>query len=296
VIPLSASEAKPLFPRGGGLTLRFLLLAIASLVLITVDHRTDYLDIYRAKLSLIVYPLQVAADLPFSTTGWLSNQMQDRHALIEENSTLKRQALMYSAKLQKMAALSSENKRLRELLQAAEQLEEQVLVAEILNTDLDPYRQIVLLNKGEQHGVYPGQALIDAHGVVGQVISVGTISATALLIADANHGIPVEVNRSGLRTVAYGTGKIDSLDVPLVPNGNDIKVGDLLITSGLGQRFPAGYPVAEIIEVHDNNGLGFAKIVARPTAKLNKTRQVLLVWQKSLMQKTTLANEAINAN
>jgi rod shape-determining protein MreC len=145
--------------------------------------------------------------------------------------------------------------------------------------DLDPYRHRIALNRGEHAGVYPGQALLDADGIVGQVIRVNPLSAEAILISDPSHATPVQLNRNGLRTVALGVGDIARIDLPFLPNSADILVGDLLVSSGLGDAFPAGYPVARVTRVERRPGESFARVEAEPTAALNRTREVLLVWE-----------------
>jgi len=174
-----------------------------------------------------------------------------------------------------------ENHRLRELLASSGQLEERVLIAEVLSASQDPYRQQIVLNKGARDGVYKGQALVDAQGVLGQVISVNPTSSVALLLTDPNHGIPVEINRTGLQTIALGRGDGQSLSLPYLPGTADVKVGDLLVSSPLGGRFPAGYPVGQITELQHDAGEHFMEALAMPAARLNRGRQALLVWSES---------------
>jgi rod shape-determining protein MreC len=152
------------------------------------------------------------------------------------------------------------------------------LVAEILAVDLDPYRQRFNLNRGLVDGVYEGQALIDAQGIVGQTVRVGPFTAEALLITDADHALPVSVNRNGIRTIAYGTGDTGKLRLPNLTNNADVEVGDLLVSSGLGGVFPAGYPVGRITEVTRRADQKFADVWAEPASALDRDREVLLVW------------------
>jgi rod shape-determining protein MreC len=154
-----------------------------------------------------------------------------------------------------------------------------VLVAEISAVDLDPFRHQVMIRKGSTSGVYLGQAVLDAHGVMGQVVHTTPYTATVLLITDASHSLPVQVLRSGQRTVAVGNGRSDALDLPYLPNNLDVREGDLLVTSGLGGVFPGGYPVATITSVQRQPGRSFAAVAARPLAQLDRSREVLLVWQ-----------------
>jgi rod shape-determining protein MreC len=181
--------------------------------------------------------------------------------------------------LQQLAALEAENARLRALMVSPARLANRVQVAEILAVDLDPYRHRIAINRGEQAGVYVGQALLDADGIVGQVVRVNPLGAEAILISDPSHATPVELNRNGLRTVALGMGDVTRMDLPFLPNSADIRIGDLLTSSGLGDAFPAGYPVARVTRVERRPGESFARVEAEPTAALNRTRQVLLVWE-----------------
>jgi rod shape-determining protein MreC len=179
-----------------------------------------------------------------------------------------------------MAALEAENRRIRELLASAARIEDEVLIAEIVAISQDPYRNQVTLNKGTRDGVYRGQALVDAHGVLGQIVSAGHLRSQALLITDPDHGIPVEVNRTGMQTIAIGAADL-GLRLPFLASNADIQVGDLLVSSALGGRFPAGYPVGTVYEVRHVAGEHFMEAYASPAARLNQGRQALLVWSES---------------
>lgn len=252
---------------------------IASVVLMTLDHRTEELEPVRSVLGLIVYPIQYAVNLPSQWGYWASDNLANRNALVEQNQALRKKALLLEARLQKLASLARENARLRRLLASAERFqEERVLVAELVAVDLDPYKQQILINKGDQDGVYTGQPLLDANGVMGQITHVNPISATAILISDPSHALPVQVDRNGLRTLAEGTGDPDRLRVRYVPSNGDIRIGDILVTSGLGGRFPSYYPVGEVIRVERRPGEPFADVEAKPFARLDHSREVLLVW------------------
>jgi rod shape-determining protein MreC len=251
---------------------------IASVSLMTLDHRQHHLEGIRAGLSVLVYPLQYLVDLPFAVGGWAGENLATRTSLLKENSELRDKQLTLQFKLQKFEALESENQRLRSLLQSSSRKWERVLIAELLQVDFDPFRQLVLLNKGEHDGVFEGHPLLDAYGVLGQVVHVSPFSSSAILITDPSHMVPVQVNRNGLRCLAVGTGEDGLLEVPHLPNNADIKVGDLLVTSGLGLRFPPGYPVATVSKIERDPTEPFATISATPLAHLKRTREVLLVW------------------
>jgi rod shape-determining protein MreC len=260
---------------------RFLLLAIACIALMLLDRRDQHLVRVRQALDLVVYPVRVAVDLPSSTWHSLRDTFAARDALIEENLTFRRERLETEARLQRLEALESENARLRALLDSTARVGSRALVAEILDVDLEPYHQRFQLNRGLVDGVYLGQALIDAQGVVGQIVRVGPLTSEALLITDADHAVPVSVSRNGLRTIAAGTGDSGRLRLLYVTNNADIVVGDLLISSGLGGVFPAGYPVGRVTEVTLRPEQGFAEVLAESASALDRDREVLLLWDSS---------------
>lgn len=264
--------------RTPALGLRFLLLAGLSILLLTADHRDDHLDAVRKTLGAAVYPLRVVVDSPVSLWRWLRETSAERNDLLLENSRLNAERLLTQARLQRYSALESENARLRGMLEATSRVRDQVQVAEIMSVSSNPFRHTLLIDKGTQNGVYDGQAMIDANGVVGQIIEAGLLSSQGVLISDPDHALPVEINRNGLRTIAVGTGEFDRLDLPFLPNNADIQEGDLLVTSGLGGSFPPGYPVAIIGSVKRIPQGPFAEISARPSAALNQVRELMLIW------------------
>jgi rod shape-determining protein MreC len=235
----------------------------------------------RQALSVVVYPVRVAVDLPFSTWAKMTDTFAARDTLIAENRQFRRERLETEGRLQRLDALEAENARLRELLDSTARIGSRALVAEILSVDPDPYRQRFDLNRGLVDGVYVGQALIDAQGVVGQVVRVGPLTSEAVLITDADHAVPVSVNRNGVRTIAVGTGDSGRLRLPYLTNNADVIVGDLLISSGLGGVFPAGYPVARVLDVQRRSDQAFAEIAAEPVSALDRDREVLLVWDSA---------------
>jgi len=277
---LSASRRKPLFPRGPGLGLKTLALMLLAMGLLFADQRTDSLTPVRSGLAWALRPILWAAAMP-SALGRYSEHVRSRETLLEENAALRENQLVLQSKLQTFDALAMENQRLRELLSSAGQLEEKVLIAEILSAAQDPYRHQIVLNKGTRDGVYRGQALVDAHGVMGQVVRVNPATSTALLITDPNHGIPVEINRTGLQTIALGRGDGQSLSLPYLPGNADVQVGDLIVSSAIGGRFPTGYPVGQVKELRHQPGEHFMEAIAVPSARLNQGRQALLVWSES---------------
>jgi len=245
----------------------------------TADHRGHYLDTIRSTLSIIVYPIQYLVSFPFSAGNWLGENLVSRETLLEENTALKHQNTFLKAQMQQFISLELENMRLRRLLDASEKVAERILAAELLSIDLDPFSHMVRINKGSRHGVYEGQPLLDAEGVFGQTVHVTPWTATVMLISDPRHSIPVQVNRTGLRTIAAGTGAMDRLKILHIPNNADIRVGDILVSSGLGGVFPIGYPVARVTQVTPDTSQPYATVVAEPLAQLDRSREVLLVWR-----------------
>ncbi len=251
------------------------------MLLIAADKRYGHLETLRSSLSVVVYPMQYVLNLPIDVGEWVSESVTSRRTLMEENAVLREQNLLLRSRSQTLAAVQAENLRLRQLLDSARQKGEQVLIADLLAVELDESHRQVVLNKGSQEGVFRGQPFVDAHGVMGQIVHVGPFSSTGMLVTDVNHAIPVQINRSGLRAIATGTGKDNEIELSYVDNNADVIAGDLVVSSGLGGRFPSGYPVAEIQEIKRNPGEVFAKIIARPVARLAQAREVLLLWPRA---------------
>ncbi|MFQ6005238.1 MAG: rod shape-determining protein MreC [Woeseia sp.] len=264
--------------RTPALGLRLLLLAGLSILILIVDHRENHLDAVRRAIGAAVYPLRVVVDAPVSTWHWLRDFNTSRNELRMELSRLKAERLLTHARLQRYASLEAENARLRAMLEARNRVTDQVRVAGIMAVSGNPFRHVLTIDKGQNDGVYDGQAMVDADGVVGQVIVTGLFSAQAVLISDPDHALPVEINRNGLRTIAVGTGEFDRLDLPFLPNNADVRQGDLLVTSGLGGAFPPGYPVATVDSVARIPQEPFAAVSAMPAAKLNQVREIMLIW------------------
>ncbi len=262
--------------------MRLTVFVVVSLVLMTVDQRTGALDSLRGYLLAAVYPVQVAIDVPIEGGHWLEERLSSRQALLGQNDALRQEHLLVGSRLAKLAELEAENKRLRSLLDSSAKISDKVLIAEILAVDMDPFTRRIVLNKGSRDGVVVGQSLIDSNGIMGQVITAGLFSSNALLITDPSHAMPVQVNRNGLRSVAVGTGSLNLLELGHIPNNADVRVGDLLVTSGLGGRFPAGYPVGRVISVERDSSQAFASVRVKPSARLERNREVLLIWPGKL--------------
>ncbi len=273
------------------LGVRVLGLIFVSILLMYVDHRDNHLDTVRTSIGAAVYPLRVIADAPVRFWNWVSESTTSHTALESELARLKAERLLTNARLQKFNALEAENARLRALLDARDRVRDRARVAEIMSVDANPYSHSLVIDIGTQDGVFDGQALIDANGVVGQVIEAGLMTSQAMLISDTGHALPVVVNRNGLRTIVVGTGKIDQLELPFVVNNADIRVGDLLVTSGLGGAFPAGYPVAVVESVTRIPQDPYADVTATPAASLGQVREIMLIFSADAQAPEAVGDE-----
>lgn len=267
------------FTRSSSPTLRLAICAVLSLALMVSDHQRQHAVWIRSALSVVVYPLQLVistmfVDLPRDTVAWLST----RRRLIREHEDLRQELLVLGSRLERLHELEGENRRLRKLLESSARIDDRVLVASVLGVDIDPASSGLILNKGTQHGIRRGQSVIDAHGILGQVDHAGPISSSVVLITDSSHALPVVLSRNGLRSIAVGGGPTGELDLAYVPKDADIEVGDLLVSSGLGGRFPAGYPAATVIKVETARAGSYAEVRLRPIADLKRAREVLVVF------------------
>lgn len=288
---------QPLFLQGPSVTLRTILLVVVSIVVMVADHRWQHLETVRGNIeSYIIYPLRYTINLPSQFIQWSDESLTAREDLLEEKHKLEERQLRARVSLQKLSVLEKENARLREMLSAQIKIGERVLVAEILSIDLDPYKQQVILNKGRKHGVYIGQSIIDAHGVMGQIVHLGEYSSTALLVSDPSHAIPVQANRSGLRSTAFGTGNSQLLELRYIPHNANLKIGDQIFSSGLGGRFPPNYPVGRIVSIDRPTGESFSTVLAEPVAHLDRSREVLLVWHKQPVKDVLMSEKKSDAH
>jgi len=253
-----------------------LALGFAAL-LILVDQRTSWGDTLRYPLGYITGPIHYLADLPQRIVSGIGGFSRSHSSLREDNERLNRQLLILEQRAQRLAVLEAENVRLRELLNSSARLGARVLVAEIIGIEPDPNRHELVVNKGSGSGLHRGQAVLDAHGLIGQLTDVGPFVSRALLITDVTHALSVQVNRNGVRSILAGTGHPDRLRLLYVPDTADIIPGDLLVSTGLGRRFPAGYPAATVTEVYQEQGHPFLTVIARPAAHIDRASHVLLV-------------------
>jgi len=246
------------------------------------DLRTAHLEKPRHLASYLMTPIHYVAHLPSGAYNWTTEQTKSRTELLAENTMMRRQLLVLQQRVQKFATLEAENVRLHQLLNSAAKLETNVLAAQIIGIDPDISRQELVINKGSRDNVYRGQAVLDAEGLLGQVVEVGPYTSRVLLITDASHALSVQVNRSGVRAILSGSGKADQLRLLYVPSTADIREGDLLVSTGLDKRYPAGYPVARVASLRRDTGSPFITVFAAPEAHIEKVTHVLLVSSEEM--------------
>jgi rod shape-determining protein MreC len=281
---------KRIFKHGPAQQYRLLLVLMLSAALMFFDHKVDSLDNIRGYLQTLVSPLQYLANAPKQVMIWSSENITTRKRLIRENKKYKVNELAFHEQLMQFESLKRENDRLRALLASPLRVEFKKMVGEIISVDGAPYTQQVVINRGTKDGVYEGQAVIDEHGIIGQILHVGSTSSRVILITDVSHAVPVRVARNGTRLIASGIGRADLLNHQYVPHSADIQKGDLLVTSGLGGKYPKGYPVATVIKVIKNESRPFAQVYSQPIAKMEKLRYLLLLTEqaKNSLEKSNL--------
>ena len=266
------------------ITPRLVVCAVISFLCISVDRQSNYLNPVRETLSFVVYPIQLAVDLQMGLAETISSYLKKQKTLMSDLEKLRTENLQLSVRAQRYSAVKRENSRLRDLLDFPVVPNQRTIVANILSIDTKSGSQQIVVNKGENTGAQVGQAMIDVHGVIGQVIKVGPYSSVGLLITDPKHSIQVELNRTGLRAVVTGIDESKKLSLSFVPIDADVVAGDLVVSSGLGNRFPSGYPVGTIKSVARVNGESFADISVEPISDLTFSREVLLVGSPSQNQ------------
>jgi rod shape-determining protein MreC len=274
----SGNASGTLFAEGGAGALRLLAYLTISVILMVADHRGGYLQQLRSWLALLNEPLYRIAAAPAEAVSALRDALVGHQSLSAQRDELQAELLVARAQLSRLDAVQRENARLRDLMGGARGLQLRVQLAALSDIDLDPFRHRILLDRGSRAGVRSGLAIIDAAGLVGQVTEVTALRATAILISDPSHAVPVQVQRSGLRTIAFGSGDPDRLVIPNIPQSADIRIGDLLVTSGMGGGFPAGLHVARITRLQPDETRLFGLAEARPVAALDRSGEVLLVW------------------
>ena len=251
---------------------------LIAVVLMVMDHKYQRLEVLRNSVAVASEPLFMIAAVPANIFGWLNEQITSHQTLISTNRRLTAENSELQGRMLRFQALEEENSRLRTQLSASLSVGDRVTLAELVGVNLSPYKQEVIIGRGSTSGVYSGQAVINDKGVMGQVTRVTPFRSTVLLITDTLHSIPVRVLRTGLRTIALGTGRIDRLELPYLPDSANIRVGDMLVTSGLGGRFPPDYPVARITSIEKGEDMRASIVVATPLANLAQDHDVMLVW------------------
>jgi rod shape-determining protein MreC len=272
------SDPRPLLLGGPALGLRLIVLAAMAAGLMVADHRQHHLSMIRDAIASLAYPIQSAVQAPVQAFDAMRQSFATRTRVEAENVKLAADNLVLRLKLLRFESLQEENRRLRAVRESSSRVVQRSLVAEIVRVDLDPFRQRVLVNKGTRAGVFRGQAAIDANGIYGQVTRAGPFSAEIILISDPEHAIPVQVNRTGARSIALGTGRSGLLSLPYLPQNADVVAGDLLVSSGLGGVYPPGYPVGKVKAVTRDTGQPLLAVEAEPLAGLDRDPEILLVW------------------
>ncbi|MCC5791007.1 MAG: rod shape-determining protein MreC [Legionellaceae bacterium] len=265
----------------------FMFVVFLCIALMVSDYHYRYLNHVRSSFMLVAAPLQYVVDYPLRVIGWLNALVSSRTSLVNENMHLRYQQTLLEANLQRLLLLQKENSQLRELLQTARKANFKSVAAHIMAVETNTARQLLIINQGISDAVFVGQPVLDAKGVVGQIIEVGPLSSVVLMISDAKSAVPVRNYRTGERAILVGTNDIESLSLINLPRSSSIKAGDLLVTSGLANRYPEGFPVGMVASVQDMPGESFIRVQVKPLALLNRDRLVLLVWpQERLLSQT----------
>lgn len=278
------------FPRGPSLLTRFILILVFSIIAMIVDTKVDSVKTLRTYLTSFVSPLQYIADMPGEVLNWSASRFTSRQNMLEENELLTSQITLLNGELQRLAALQQENNNLRNLLDAPVRVDMHKMIAELMSIDNNPYSHQIVINKGTLNDVYLGQAILDDNGIVGQVVEVGTTNSRVLLISDVTHAIPIRISRNNVRLVASGTGTLNELKLQHVPHSAEIREGDLLISSGLGNVFPEGYPVGIIDKIVSDESQPFAEVSIKPAARLDRLKYLLLLWPEDIAPEEAVAS------
>lgn len=282
------------FPKGPSLITRLAFVLGFSVIAMFVDTKIDSVATFRAYLTSLVSPLQYIANLPGAALNWSATRLNSRQNLLEENTRLTTQITLMNEQLQRFVVIQQENQHLRTLLDAHVQEEMHKMIAELMAVDNNPYSHQIVLNKGALDGVFSGQSVLDENGIIGQVIEVGTTNSRVLLISDVSHAIPARISRNNVTVIVSGMGDVNELTLEHVPHSTDIKEGDLLISSGLGNVFPRGYPIATVSSIVRDESQPFAQVKATPQAKLDRIKYLLLLWPQSDAPEQAVSSEQIN--
>lgn len=265
-----------------------LILVVFAIGLMIMDKQVETVSYIRGNFSTILLPLQYLVSSPIKALDQLRSAITLQSNLVKENNNLKEQQLLLKAQVQRLLAMEKENNELKALLRSSTQVQGKLLIAQLLEVDTDPFVHQVILDKGSRDGVFIGQPVLDANGVMGKVVQVGPYSSRMLLINDPHSGIPAQDTRNGVRAIVMGDNFTGKLALVNVPQTFDIKEGDVLVTSGLGSNFPEGYPIGRVIAVTKDPGLQFATITVEPSAHLDTAREVLLIWPNKKQDQTVI--------
>lgn len=299
---LEQQQAPAFFARGPSPFARLVFFSALSLALMATDSRLQYLISLRQSLVAILHPLQVVANLPTKLYRDTGEYFSTHHYLLNENQQLKQQALKQSIELQRLNTLALENEHLRNLFKANKALVQNSVLGEIMHVGRDPFTKKIIVNRGESHQILTGEAVVDSTGVIGQVTRTYPLSSEVTLITDKSLAIPIQVERNGLRAIAFGHGRDNTLDLPYLPTNVDIRRGDKLVTSGIDGIYPAGLAVATVSQIEITPDSPFARIICVPTGGVENHRQVLLVsiphvdvLPKKEIASTSASNKPSNA-
>lgn len=274
---------------------RFVVLLLLSAVLMVTDHKTDLLQPIRTATSIINLPVETLINIPRTITETVErfypdSDLQDRYRLLQQKQTI------LESRLQRYEAVLRENRRLMDLLSASQKASDEFSLAEIINFRAEVYTHKAVINLGMESGVYIGQPVISPQGVIGQVVETGYRRSVLILISDISHGLPVEIERNGLRTIAQGSGKTGLVKVPYLDGQANIRIGDRLVTSGIGGRFPAGYQVAVVTDIVQDANEAFIDITAETTAQIDHVREVALLWNAGPENKSVFEEQRLTAD
>lgn len=284
------------FQRGPSLATRLAFVLGFSIIAMFIDTKVDSVSTLRAYLTSLVSPLQYIANMPGQALSWSATRFRSRQNLLEENERLTAQITLMNEQLQRFEVVQQENENLRTLLDAPVQEEMHKMIAELMAVDNNPYSHQIVINKGGIDEVFTGQAVLDENGIVGQVIEVGTTNSRVLLISDVTHAIPARVSRNNVTVVVSGIGDVNELSLEHVAHSTDLKEGDMLVSSGLGNVFPKGYPIAIISSIVRDEGQPFAQVSATPAAKLDRIKYLLLLWPHSHAPEQAISADELNAS
>lgn len=284
------------FQRGPSLGTRLAFVLGFSIIAMFIDTKVDSVSTFRAYLTSLVSPLQYIANMPGQALSWSATRFRSRQNLLEENERLTAQITLMNEQLQRFEVVQQENENLRTLLDAPVQEEMHKMIAELMAVDNNPYSHQIVINKGGIDEVFTGQAVLDENGIVGQVIEVGTTNSRVLLISDVTHAIPARVSRNNVTVVVSGIGDVNELSLEHVAHSTDLKEGDMLVSSGLGNVFPKGYPIAIISSIVRDEGQPFAQVTATPAAKLDRIKYLLLLWPQSNAPEQAISADELNAS